>query len=838
MSHYDRAFGAIAAPYDHLHGDLEINFDNAAVSYGYDYDFQYGHGHGHGYMDAGDGSSHEYEDHHQGIDSDASVPDSFASSSPPPQVAVDYIDSSDEDDQDHESASDEEAAAVSGGPYDSAYAYDEHGDNLEGQTESDEELAHDEEDPYGGSDEAHTVHDSYDHEPSDSYSRSSDEEGSVASTVLLEEYHTTQNNAALASSVDGASSPPASPSQDSAESRSDSGLESDAGLGSDQSSPQSSGSGSSSQGLRDPHPRRHFRRPPDQVDIDIHNATSSSSPRRPSLTPTIHPNRRLPRSSQHHQLNQNQHRRRYSDISSSDEEPPNQSGNHDRFTPDRPVYFDLSSDEDVGQDHDADDSVDENEHDLEDEDEDEDDSDHSLESEQSQGAGGGAYPEVVDLLHLQDSDDSDVQPLDRGHRPHQASAVERIAERFADLRARRAARLATQRNRPSRSGRAAFPAGPSDLEYSELELDTDMDIEDDELVEVVLDRPLNARPILPHRQPHRRQHAHRHNHHHNNEHRGGVDVIDLTEEPDSPVAQNHRPLRANRIPHNDNHNQQDNPPPPHRHQGRNPRRQMAQNGRTPSFARSDGSILGNPPAVIDLTSDGPDDGRGDENDFAFDVDGFNNIPANLRLPVPVPDPPRNRRSVDILSLGGFGLSRNLIGLGGNLQRYLPGFVAQRIGQPYDAEVQIIGAMNPDPLAGNPPEFNYQANGFGGFGGRQPTPKPDFEAPRPARPGFTRNTGADRETNEDMVAVCASCDNELKYSADGDDGGPRPAKKARTKKDREEHNFWAVKACGHVRCSFVTGVDCQARFFSLMLLTFRFTARAAMTIARRPSSSRT
>ncbi|PSR80412.1 hypothetical protein BD289DRAFT_374045 [Coniella lustricola] len=106
-------------------------------------------------------------------------------------------------------------------------------------------------------------------------------------------------------------------------------------------------------------------------------------------------------------------------------------------------------------------------------------------------------------------------------------------------------------------------------------------------------------------------------------------------------------------------------------------------------------------------------------------------------------------------------------------------------------------MNENPLAGNQPEFNYQANGFGA---RAPTPKPGFEPPPPARLGFTRDTGLDKDSNDEMVIVCASCDNELKYSAnDEDDGGPRPAKRPRTKKDREEHHFWAVKTCGHVYC---------------------------------------
>lgn len=72
-------------------------------------------------------------------------------------------------------------------------------------------------------------------------------------------------------------------------------------------------------------------------------------------------------------------------------------------------------------------------------------------------------------------------------------------------------------------------------------------------------------------------------------------------------------------------------------------------------------------------------------------------------------------------------------------------------------------------------------------------KPAHEPPKDTRDGFTRNTG------EDVVAICPSCDFELAYDPDdGDNNGP-PAKKARTKKDKAEHHFWAVKACGHVYC---------------------------------------
>ncbi|KUI65477.1 E3 ubiquitin-protein ligase complex slx8-rfp subunit rfp1 [Cytospora mali] len=154
----------------------------------------------------------------------------------------------------------------------------------------------------------------------------------------------------------------------------------------------------------------------------------------------------------------------------------------------------------------------------------------------------------------------------------------------------------------------------------------------------------------------------------------------------------------------------------------------------------------------------------------------NNIPANRRLPPPAPAPVQRDQHNHI-----FG--RNFMG---SIRGLLPGLLAY--GNIREADIQFIGAapaipMNANPLAGNPPDFNYQANGFGGYGGgRQPTPKPDFEAPPAARAGFTRDTGPDKVTDEEQVFV-----------------GGRSAKKVRTKKDREEHHFWAVKACGHVYC---------------------------------------
>lgn len=55
----------------------------------------------------------------------------------------------------------------------------------------------------------------------------------------------------------------------------------------------------------------------------------------------------------------------------------------------------------------------------------------------------------------------------------------------------------------------------------------------------------------------------------------------------------------------------------------------------------------------------------------------------------------------------------------------------------------------------------------------------------AREGFSRDTG------EEVVAVCPACSGELEY-----DPGKEGVKKR--KRDKGDHHFWAVKACGHVR----------------------------------------
>ncbi|TPX16817.1 uncharacterized protein E0L32_003379 [Thyridium curvatum] len=295
---------------------------------------------------------------------------------------------------------------------------------------------------------------------------------------------------------------------------------------------------------------------------------------------------------------------------------------------------------------------------------------------------------------------------------------------------------------------------------------------------------------------------------------GRQTVIDLTDEPDSPV-QSQRPL-----------------PRPGQAAAasaaatgsRNPRRQASQRRQTPAFTRSDGSILGaggsgagagsgagsgagagagagGPGAVpadfIDLTEDSPDEARN-------------------------PSQPRPRRAQDaalrdaavdteVAIMGVFARLNNELPFGnlspfgspfGRLFNLLPRSNSERrrANNPPDIEVQIIGhqqgpfaAAMDNPLAGNPVHFDYQALGFGNNHHHAQPPKPPHVPPPPPREGFTRDTGPD------TVVICPSCDEELKYDPEENNEDGPPSKKARTKKDREEHHFWAVPACGHVYC---------------------------------------
>jgi len=87
----------------------------------------------------------------------------------------------------------------------------------------------------------------------------------------------------------------------------------------------------------------------------------------------------------------------------------------------------------------------------------------------------------------------------------------------------------------------------------------------------------------------------------------------------------------------------------------------------------------------------------------------------------------------------------------------------------------------------PGQMDYQ---HGAFADR----KPDHVPPPPAKEGFTRSPV------ETDVVICPSCEDELIHNKDTDEPMVKKGGKAPTRKEREEHPFWVVKECGHVRSS--------------------------------------
>jgi hypothetical protein len=312
-------------------------------------------------------------------------------------------------------------------------------------------------------------------------------------------------------------------------------------------------------------------------------------------------------------------------------------------------------------------------------------------------------------------------------------------------------------------------------------------------------------------------------------------VIDLTDEPDEPVQaapRTHAQLagvrRANGWP-----SASPQPPPmPHREhivswgsqtaasQSSNPRRN-SQMRRTPSLTRSDGSILGPyqfPIPVIDLTDDSEPQSQPQSDRPAVNALRHRRDRDQRRRhrmdPARQPNgaPPAN--NIPYYDSGGMnaGGTPDLVrdamadrGLMGIIRDMLPGLpppggmhrlynhlnqLNPIIPRLVDADVQLIGhnVLPPpvnNPLAEHPVHLNYHAMN------REP-PKPPFVPPEPAREGFTRDTGTD------TVLICPSCEEELSFDPNEAADDQPPTKKARsTKKDREEHHFWAVKACGHV-----------------------------------------
>ncbi|KAL8377614.1 hypothetical protein RB595_008350 [Gaeumannomyces hyphopodioides] len=283
------------------------------------------------------------------------------------------------------------------------------------------------------------------------------------------------------------------------------------------------------------------------------------------------------------------------------------------------------------------------------------------------------------------------------------------------------------------------------------------------------------------------------------------DFIDLTAEPDSPdysrLAFPPMNLPPNNQPRNAGFLDQ-MPAQNARAASRNPRRQAGL-ARTPSLARSDASINGgrgrgggggNIP-MIDLTDDVPEPVAAPQ-------------PQPVQLHAPANHPlnwdafprlhrPGPRADAQIPLARAFGQH-----IGQHIRGHLHQLTAAVLGnanrpagvavadppadQPNLRDVLGLIHLDLDYGGGIPPEF-WDPHP------RQEPQKPIYVPPKETMKGCTRSTG------EEVVAICPSCEEELVYDPDEKPATPPPAKKQKTKKDRAEHHFMAVKACGHVFC---------------------------------------
>ncbi|KAM0253704.1 hypothetical protein ACHAP5_000281 [Fusarium lateritium] len=218
-------------------------------------------------------------------------------------------------------------------------------------------------------------------------------------------------------------------------------------------------------------------------------------------------------------------------------------------------------------------------------------------------------------------------------------------------------------------------------------------------------------------------------------------VIDLTEEPDSPVLS-----RADFAPAQ-----------AAIHVARNPRRTNSQRISPPQLARTDGTFVGRTASVIDLTVDSPEEERPP------------NYATRAARVIPFAD---ELIELEIIS------QRPALGA-------LPSFAA--LG-PLRRLAGIFGAG----AAFNPPNLDISRNAFA----RPPSPKPPMETPPPTREGFSRNTCTDPEESE-RVVICPACNEELAYDPTGTvTASSVGTSKGKRKRSPGEHHFWAVKKCGH------------------------------------------
>ncbi|KAL7935806.1 hypothetical protein V8C35DRAFT_262424 [Trichoderma chlorosporum] len=236
-------------------------------------------------------------------------------------------------------------------------------------------------------------------------------------------------------------------------------------------------------------------------------------------------------------------------------------------------------------------------------------------------------------------------------------------------------------------------------------------------------------------------------------------VIDLTEEPDSPVDRRRTQaagpqVMLQQVPHNS--------------AGRHPRRTNSQRISPPQLARSDSTFVG-PPSFIDLTTDSPEDEQRPNRESWRTRAHPRHHHHHHHHHNHNHDHLRNRAGDHLVSLD---------------------FINH---QQFESDFRHFGRTLAGFLSGNLGGFGPELQTM--FPRREPTPKPPMEPVPPARTGFTRDTRADGQT-EQMVVVCPACNEELAY--DPTDTPSTPSKKR--KRAPGEHHFWALKKCGHVYCT--------------------------------------
>lgn len=258
-------------------------------------------------------------------------------------------------------------------------------------------------------------------------------------------------------------------------------------------------------------------------------------------------------------------------------------------------------------------------------------------------------------------------------------------------------------------------------------------------------------------------------------------VIDLTEEPDSPVEARESQTQQSQS------------------QTRNPRRVSSQRRLSPpTLARSDSTFMSRPSSsVIDLTNDSsPDHERHDDGRFRNSASS-----TSFYRPVARPD--------ELFEVEIIRSARRNPGSNGSSRTAGVSNFAFGLGR------RIAGILGTGIVATTPPFYQPHLDfSRTAFSPREPSPKPPMEPTPATRDGFTRDTCADPEKMGDRVIICPACRGELAY--DPSDTAAQASGAKKRKRAPGEHHFWALKKCGHVCLRLFFSRDCG--FFSFVSLT--------------------